>query len=156
LNEHAGPSEGTVINGEVQEEEPRKQRLVRENWYRDVWLLIITGVVAFALLSFEDTQSDLQDVVDSNSILTSQMCVVLVNVHDASVVRLQTQQRQLTQTQNYIRNIPPGEETTQLNQAIIRSQEQVKDDLKSAKQSEMATRVPPECIKRGVHKAKEQ
>jgi len=119
-------------------------------------LIVITGIVAFALLSFENTQDDLSSVVESNEILTNQMCVVLVNVHNASVDRLQAQQQTLADTQNFIRNIPPGEKNTQLNQAIIRGVERQKTDVKASKQSEIATRVPPECIKRKVHKAKDQ
>lgn len=140
------PSEGTKINGKPLE---RDRRIVpRENWYRDVWLIAITVLVVLALRSFESNQDDLTKVVESNEVLTNQMCVVLVNVHDASLVRLQNQQRQLTQTLNYIRNIPPDERGIQLNRAIVRNVPQLRSDLRAAKQSEMATRVPSECFKR--------
>lgn len=130
--------------------------LIRENWYRDVWLIVITAFVAWALLNFESNQNDLEKVAASNEALTNQMCGVLVNVHDASITRVETAQRALTGAKNYIHNIPPGKEGTQLNKAIIRNLSQTEADLKAAKQSEVATRVPPECVKRKVTKEKDQ
>ena len=37
----------------------RVRRVLRENWYRDVWLLAITALVVLALLSDQDVQDTL-------------------------------------------------------------------------------------------------
>lgn len=130
--------------------------IVRENWYRDIWLIVITAFVAWSLWTFEGNQEDLQKVAASNETLTNQVCRVLVNVHDAAIVRVENTQRALTGARNYIQNIPPGEEDSQLNAAIIRNLGQTEDDLKAARLSEVATRVPLECVKRKVAQEKEQ
>lgn len=130
--------------------------VIRENWYRDIWLIAITAFVAWSLWTFEGSQKDLQKIAASNERLTNQVCVVLVNVHDAALLRVENAQRSVTSTKNYIQNIPPGEEGNQLNQAIIRNLSQTEDDLKAARQSEVATRVPLECVKRKVVQEKDQ
>jgi hypothetical protein len=139
------------INGKpVGEDDDESRGFLRENWYRDLWLIVITALVAWALISFEDNQDDLKEVVKSNERLTNQMCRVLVNVHDASVDRYVDERRSLTQTRNYLRNIPEGEEDTQFNTLIRRNLPNAVDEVEAAKQSERATRVPAECTRRDI------
>jgi hypothetical protein len=43
------------------------RRLIRENWYRDVWMLIITGLVALALWNQSDTTREVRSNQQANT-----------------------------------------------------------------------------------------
>lgn len=147
---HDGPSDGTTINGEPHNP---KRRFIRENWYRDVWLIIITALLAGALLSFENEQDkgnrerhDLEVITAKLSHTTKQLCSVVINAHEGNIIQLQSAENRLTQTRNYLNTLTPEEEGSALSQRVRDNLPNVVTDVQVAKKQEVATRVPNECV----------
>lgn len=138
----------TEINGELVEgggEYGRRFRLP-ERWYRDVWLIVITAVMLFALINFENEQEKGVQEREDLEATTAQLCEVVVNVHKGNVIQLQTAQNRLTQTRNYLNTLAPDEIGTSLAKRVRANLPSVVADVKVAKKQEVATRVPNECV----------
>lgn len=140
--------------------------------YRDViawvWLAVITLLLALSLdsygnqqdsftaqqrsfnrqqRSFERQQVRLLRVAQTNRLLARQLCRVVVNVHEASLTRVQSERRRLESTLDYLRTLPPAEEHTNLSDRVRANLPSVRADVQAAAQSERATRPPSECAR---------
>jgi hypothetical protein len=103
-----------------------KHRLIRENAYRDVWLLIITGFVVWAIWV----------ILAESEQRRNQNCVVFERLHQVDVM-------QLRGSYEYLANLSPAQSGTSLNRAIIR---QLPITVKRTRES----KPPPYCSKPGV------
>jgi hypothetical protein len=86
-----------------------KHRLVRENAYRDVWLLIITGFVVWAIWVIYDVR---RSETRRSSAAIDQNCVVFERMHQIDVVQLRAP--------TYLADLSRGQLGTGINKAIIR------------------------------------
>jgi hypothetical protein len=103
-----------------------KHRLVRENAYRDVWLLIITGFVVWAIwVIFTETHQR-----------RDQNCVVFERLHQIDVV-------QLSSTYQYLADLSRGQLGTGINKAIIRQ-------LPITEKRMRLSKPPPYCARPGI------
>ncbi len=115
--------------------------LVRENWYRDLWLLVVTGFVFWALLSAQEA-SDVNkrevvaraEQVNAESLARAdQFCHLINSTHADRVHRYR-------QTIVYLRS-PAGKEHTLLNEYIrMVSLPQTLDEIRRE-----AKATPPIC-----------
>lgn len=87
----------------------------RENAYRDVWLLVITGMVAWALWA------GYEDRVER----TDQTCLLFERQHLREV-------RRLTGTYDYLVALTPEQRTDPLNRAILATLAEVEGDATSS------------------------
>lgn len=102
------------------------RRLIRENAYRDLWLLIITGLTVWAIIGIAAqarTQRDGQ-------------CQVFERLEVAAVKRVQTQY-------DYLEQLPSTERGSNLTKAILRG-------LESAYEDAVASKAPAYCGEKGV------
>lgn len=100
-----GPTEYT---GTERRSQPRRSRLavfLRDNWYRDLWLLIITVVLAVALLAFENEGQKRQN----------QTCTLFERNHFDAVAQLKA-------TYDYVQNLKLSDmkgPNSGLNRAVV-------------------------------------
>lgn len=137
-----------------------------ENFYRDIWLLVISVVVLIALSNQGKQTDDIQTqtgqlvvIAKVNRMLTKQLCEVVIDVHTASVARiraersrLRSERRRLGQTIDYLRSLSADEESN-LSRRVRANLPSVREDVqaqkkvtKVAKQSAIATRPPKACL----------
>lgn len=68
------------------------RRFVRDNWYRDVWLLVVSAVVLVAIIKALGAANDAKDNVaaiqDSRVALTRDTCEQQNSRHDNTIKRL--------------------------------------------------------------------
>lgn len=117
--------------------------LVRENWYRDVWLLLVTAIVLWALLSARNATDVSQrevlaraaQVQRESLARAAQFCHLINSTHADRVARYR-------QTVKYLHS-PAGKEPTLLNQYIRKvSLPQTIDEI-----AQEAKAIPPICRK---------
>lgn len=133
----------------------RKKIHLRENWYRDVWLIIITALLATALASFESNQNDIEDqqedtaaVVKSNRTLSTNLCKVVINVHSANRDKLKSNRHRLRTVRSYLRHLDPEDVGTNLTKQVRKTLPSAISDVKADVKTLNATRPPQECLER--------
>lgn len=102
------------------------RRFLRENWYRDVWLLVMSGLLILSL-SAQRTESQQR---------RSQNCVVFERLYRTDV-------HQLTATYDYIAKLKPEDLRSALNQAVLAG-------LPRTERQAEASRPPVYCLEPGV------
>lgn len=108
------------------DDRPGWRRLIRENGYRDVWLLIISGLLVWAVLGIASqarTQRDGQ-------------CEVFERLEVAAIVKVRTQYA-------YLEELPREEYGSNLTKAIVRG-------LPSIYRDAEASRAPAYCNEKGI------
>lgn len=118
-----------------------------ENFYRDIWLLIISIVLWQSLVAFQAEQNRAKVQRDNLETLGVQLCKVVVNVHNAQVADVQAKQDQLTQTLNYLATLTPEERINQagLITRIRANLPTTRKAVENARKQEFATRPPAAC-----------
>jgi hypothetical protein len=125
-----------------------------------VWLIAVTGIMAFALLSFDSQQNTIQDQADTiqkqqrrltriahqNRALNRQLCGVVINSHTASLARLRSERRRLRLSLDYLRDPTSMAENPSLFARVRTGVAASRDDVHAARLSAMATRPPERCL----------
>ena len=91
------------------------QKVVRENWYRDVWLLLISLFVVWTIHDLHAEGAKRRD----------QSCLLFERQHQADV-------RQLVQTYSYILGLTGEALKQSLNKAVLASVPQVEQKAKTS------------------------
>jgi hypothetical protein len=91
------------------------------------------------------TTATVSDLQQERIERTDQTCRVMESFENAQRDALTKERRRLRQTLKYIREIPPAERHTQLNQAVIRALPQVRGDVETARKLATAARAPHYC-----------
>lgn len=128
-----------------------------ERWYRDVWLVVASILLGLAfwlfasiLDDFEKQQDHLTRVAHQNRVTTRALCVLVVNVHEASKLRLVSERRRLQQSRGFLRTVSPAEEAN--NPELIRrvrvGLQSSRTDVIAARKSAEATKPPATCVRK--------
>lgn len=100
--------------------------LLRENWYRDLWLLIISGFLVWSILAFQAESTDRRD----------QTCTLFEKAQRDAV-------SQLRQTYDYLVSLTPKERHEGFNPAILAN-------LPNVERIARTTGAPEYCNEPGV------
>lgn len=104
----------------------RAASFLRENWYRDIWLLGLTLLLALTLNAQANESQERKD----------QTCTVFERLHESAV-------RQLTGTYDYLTGLRPKDYQQPLNRAVLAN-------LPATERAALITREPPYCNEEGV------
>lgn len=89
--------------------------MLRENWYRDVWLILITGVVAWSLLSLQDRQDEAaqqrRTIAVEQARADRQFCQLIVR-------RVEDRYDQVDQTRSYVKS-PLSQDDPNLRKLVL-------------------------------------
>jgi hypothetical protein len=143
--------------GERRYDKRRGDRFVihaRENWYRDVWLFIITGVVLFAVLTASQAGHDaVRASNDAKALAVSNRALIDRIEKDRNARRNDTcvtAERQeatsvkaVIRTYAFLRTLPRSERGTAITRAIVRN-------LPMTYANAKADRAPKYCDEPGV------
>jgi hypothetical protein len=101
-----------------------------------MWLIVcITAALLFGLLRHEA------------KVRESQLCGVVIHVHDNAKFRAGTEHRRVTVLRNYLQNATPAERSQELYALIVRNMPQSLEDVRVADANVRATTPPPICLK---------
>lgn len=107
--------------------------LLRENWYRDLWLFVVTGLTLWAILA---TKAHVDDIQREGVARRDQTCRLFERDEKAAI-------DQLVGTYQYLRGLSVAELKSPLNQAVAAQLDQVESNAR-------ASNAPPYCDAPGV------
>lgn len=110
--------------------------------------LVAMAVIGVLFARQQGQVDDLHDLAVSNRVVSTQLCEVVVDVHDGRVREVQTQTEALAQTLNYLRNATPQEVASGLPARVRANLPRTRAAVESAMAQERATRPPAECVRR--------
>jgi hypothetical protein len=100
--------------------------VVRENWYRDIWLLAITVLVVWSIATLYADRTDRAD----------QTCTLFERAHERDV-------NALAATYKYLVGLSDSERTSAINRTVLAR-------LPETEQQARVTKAPSYCDDRGV------
>jgi hypothetical protein len=101
----------------------RRHHWPNENWYRDVWLLIVTIVVAWAVAASYKTSTDARDAAAANSRIIASIEREGRERRDETCRIFEAEQKsrvtQLRRTYDYVIRLTPRERASTLNKFVF-------------------------------------
>lgn len=107
--------------------------MLRAGLYRDLWLLVVTGLTLWAIFA---TQAHVDDIEQEGLARRDQTCRLFERDEKAAI-------DQLTGTYQYLRGLSVAELKSPLNQAVRAQLDQVESNAR-------ASNAPPYCDQPGV------
>jgi hypothetical protein len=103
-----GTGRGTAVAKQRSQTDYGRRRVVRDNWYRDVWLVVITGLVLVALARGQDTTDHTAALANRTAALAEQVArYQQSNTQSLCTLRADLQRR-ITQSKDFLVTHPNG------------------------------------------------